>query len=177
MRVVEVMNGVVTHFPPYWDSLAEIPPGTNPIYFEAPDHVQEGWLFDYETHTFSEPPPEPELPQITAEDNIHASMYIAVVFDILIAQGGFPDIYQTDRKVSVAEGDITSQMGIQENKLSFTQRFESYNESSPRYDFWKSSYFRNHTNSFTLERLVAGGVLTQEEVTRIIADRIEKFGI
>ena len=58
MKVAEVINGIVTSFPPFWESVEEIPEGTADIYFDAPDYVEEGWLFD--GVSFSEPPEPPD---------------------------------------------------------------------------------------------------------------------
>jgi len=53
MKIVEVINGVVTSMPTFWKTAKDIPKGIPPIYFEAPQEVEEGWIFDGKT--FSKP--------------------------------------------------------------------------------------------------------------------------
>lgn len=91
MRVAEVLNGIVTHFPPFWKSVSEIPEGVAPIYFDAPDEVQEGWLFDGEK--FSKPPEEEpeeieiEEPSMTIEQATNMMMAVRMFgLDLSIEQ-------------------------------------------------------------------------------------------
>lgn len=41
---------------------------------------------------------------------------------------------------------------------------------------WYELYMINAVNIVTLNKLVAAGKLTQEEVDKMIADRLEKYG-
>jgi hypothetical protein len=139
MKVAEVINGVVTHFPPYWKNTGEIPAGTAPLYFDAPDNTEEGWRYDYGTRAFSPAPakePEPtELPELTNGDVIRAVMDLTAALDVVIAQS-----------------------------------YGQIDETPPsRYEFWRDAYLNNRADASVLERLVAGGVLTEEEAGRITA--------
>ena len=154
MKIVEVYNNIVRHIVPFWNSKEEIPADVPDIFREAPDDVQEGWLYDPETRKFSLPP-EPELseptpqsiPPVTNEEVIQATMYVAAMMDVLLDQG-----------VSPKPLPIDSNTGT----------------TSPRYDFWRQSYLKNHTTAYTLQRLVDGGILTQDEVVGIVSDGINK---
>jgi len=154
MKIVEINSNEVRCAVAYWNSINDIPSDVPDIYREAPDEVQEGWLYDPETNVFSQPP-EPEPPPktispITNAEVMQATMRAAAMMDVL----------------------------LDKNVLSKPPRTKGKSDNHiTRYDFWRRSYFRNHANAETLQRLADGGVLKQYEVDGIIADRFTEFGI
>lgn len=77
-KIVEVIDGVVTVSNiTYWDSVEDIPEDIPKIYFEAPEYVESGWLFD--GINFSEPA---EIPVQSKEMSISeaTNLMLAVQF-------------------------------------------------------------------------------------------------
>ena len=151
MKIVEMRSNVAVHIVPFWSSMDEIPADVPDIYREVSDEVQEGWVYDPETGEFSEPGPVfPCIPPVTNEELMQATMHVTAMMDLLIDQG----------------------------ELSVRQRPDGNADTHlSRYDFWRQSYFRKHTTEYTLQRLVDGWVLTQDEVEGIVADRVAEFGV
>ena len=154
MKIVEVIDGIVRATVTFWDSIDDIPDGVPDIYREAPDEVQEGWVYDPETGEFLEPPePEPVLPSIppiTNEELMQATMHVTAMIDMMMDLGEYSEPARPD-------GDDGTYLS--------------------RYDFWRQAYFRKHVAAYTLQRLVGGGVLTREEVEGIVGDRVAEFGV
>ena len=100
--------------------------------------------------TLPEPEPGPPgLPPVTNEEVIQATMEVRAMMDVLMDKGA----------------------------VSEPARLKGGKDAhSTQHDFWRNSYFKNHANKNTLQRLADGGVLTQKEVDGIVSDRIEKFG-
>ena len=162
LRIAQILWGKA-HWITEMEEIPDWPPDPegNKIVFvditEKPE-VQEGWDYDAETGIFTAPP-EPEVveykPMIaptSLEESVQATMYLAATNDIQALQ------------------DQPQGVGVS----MFTFNADTH---SPRYEFWRNGYFRDHVNKFTLEKLVEGGVLQQEEIETIIADRLEKFGV
>lgn len=78
MKIVEVLNGKVITTIPYWQSKEEIPEDVPNIFFEAPDWVYDGCLYNIETGEFTEGYSESEIikpvPELTDSDILMLAM-------------------------------------------------------------------------------------------------------
>lgn len=153
MRFAQILNNRA-HWIFEADEKPDFPPDTsgNPIVLvditDNPE-VQEGWVYEYGEFT------EPPLPE-----SIEPIPIIEPV---------------TNEEVVQAVMYLTAIQDISMKQTTYNL-FDIESQSS-RYEFWRFAYFRKHTNVFTLDKLVEGGVLTRDEAAQIIDDRIEEFGI
>jgi len=110
------------------------------------------------------------LPFASNQDLIHSNMHLAAMLDIFMKAQNIPAL-NVDTRLFEAVSDIDKQE-IQRIAIA-----SASSTQSPRYEFWRYAYFHNHTNLCTLETLVSGGIITQEEKNSIVNDRAAEFGV